>query len=387
MTTSTLLPGARLETSLGTSLGRSESLPAVVGNTSVPTLWLVLGLTVGLMVGLAIVSSPASAAPPSVAGQTYDACGPWKNRLRNYRKYEVDNYNKWVPSNFAVPSYAEVPRSVWSFFDDGLPVGLPEGNAFIGVLDIIDETGTSMPQVVSGSYQQKKAKITMTLDPGPTQDVFVPASDTLGCTGLGCFPPGFPPVFDLNLFVTDQPHGLYNGQGPFRFVEGTIPDGDRSPLPGGIDETTDYYVLYVNDTLFGVTLTPGGPVVDLTSQGGVFVCFDAFGNEANCPSVTNEHFGVHRMTPAGQPLENSFSDLSELFLFGDRQLVGVVDFVSLSRLKLKAKINKDGSELKIKFSGRTNYDIDTEDVEGIDFNGRTKYTARTRDCAPIPSED
>ena len=88
------------------------------------------------------------------------------------------------------------------------------------------------------------------------------------------------------------------------------------------------------------------------------------------------------MTFVGEPLANSFEVLSELFLFGDRLLVGDLTFVSTERTKLRARINGDGSELRVKVSSRSNYDIDTDDVEGFDFNGRLRSDVRTGNCAP-----
>jgi len=292
-----------------------------------------------------VVSSSASAGTPSVAGMTYDACGKWKGKMRNYGRYKLEDYNQWVPPNLAVPPNEATPGSVWQFYDDGISLGHPTDDAFVAILDIVDEMGTSLPQTITGSWKQKKNNLRMNVDLDQVTDVFV---DPAGVRIV------------QNDFTTTGPHGLYDLQGPFRFLPGGLVGGAVGVLPGGVNATTDYYVIYVSPTIFGVSLSPGGPAVDITSQGT----------------------GRHNLYAFGEPLPNTFSILSELFLFGDREVVGVVDYVTVDKVKLKGRLKKKGTELKIKLTTRTSYDIDTDDVVAQDFPGKLKYDAQTSKCTP-----
>lgn len=297
---------------------------------------------------LVVASSTALAGEtPSVVGTPFEACGSWKNKMRNYGGYRISDFNSLVPPNFAVDESQATPLSTWEFIDDGLSRGFPVDNAFVGTFEIVDPMGASRAEVINGSFRQKKRKLILELNSAPLQDRFI---DPGGVFGL------------FNLLETTQPHGYPDLSGPFRFRAGALPDEEMGTLPGGLDTETDYYIRYISDTVFALALTDG-TAVDLTTIGQ----------------------GRHTIYPAGESLANSFASLSELFLFGDREVIGVLDFVSVDRVKLKAKVNKDATELKIKLSGKTRYDIDTDDVEAENSEGKLSFSGKTNACpAPAP---
>jgi hypothetical protein len=300
---------------------------------------------IALAVALAATaaSTAAFAGARSVGGKTYDACGPWNGKLRNYGDYKISNYNNLIPPNFAVPKNQKTPRSSWDFLTNGKQLGHSVKRAFVGVLDIVDEMGTSRWQVINGKWTQKNKSIKMQIDDSVQRRIFIDS---------------FLVATAQDEFLVLNGHDLYDKQGPFRFVAGALPDNKRGTLPGGINPLSNYYVVYASDISFSVSLEPGGSIVDLTSQGT----------------------GRHGFIPLGTALTNTFSLLSELYLFGNRELVGVVDFVSVSKVELKGGVRSGGKELKVKLSGKSNYDIDTDDVVGLDFDGNFKYNGRTTSC-------
>ena len=304
-----------------------------------------VALTFALTFAMTFAGSGASAWTPVAIGVPYETCGQWKNRMRNYGTYRIDDYNQLVPPNLAVPTSEEVPVSTWRFLDNGTSLGHPVDDSFVGVLDIVDQMGTSLPQVIRGDWDQRKKRIRMNVDTAPPRSAFVdPAGVRIG----------------LNEFVTTTPHGLYDGQGPYRFDEGSLPGNTTGVLPTGINKSTDYYVIYVNATTFAVSLTPtqNAPRVTFSTQGT----------------------GRHQFYPFGEPLPNSFEVLSELFLFGDREVVGVVDFVTVGSVKLRGRLTNKGTQLRLRLVGRSEYDVDTDDVLGFDFRGAFRYRSRTSAC-------
>jgi len=303
-------------------------------------------LAVGTSLGMVLAASTAAAAPPGVGGLAFETCGSWKNKMRNFGGYKIGNYNRLVPPNLAVDASEAIPAAVWEFYDDGISRGFDTDEAFLGILGIVDETGLSRPQTVMGTWRQKGKKVDMQVDPRTLPDAFADAASVS--------------TTDDSL-TTTRPHGFPDMFGPVRFVTGRLPDDELGELPSPLDEFTDYYINYLSATSLSVSLEPGGPVVDLTTTGD----------------------GRHTIHVVGAALPNTFQLLSELFLFGEREVIGVLDFVTVDNIKLKAKIDKKATAFKVKLSGKSNYDIDTDDVVGRDFDGNLSYKASSSSC-PAP---
>jgi hypothetical protein len=138
---------------------------------------------------LALASGPADAAP-NIAGTSFDTCGKWIDKLRDFGKFKIRNYNDYIPLNFQAPTPYDVPR-VRIEFGDGSGTGV-DGLCAAGTscfrmqFYFTDEMGVwwevsasgapvmlpggglvPFTEEAFGSYNQKGKNVKMSLDPAP----------------------------------------------------------------------------------------------------------------------------------------------------------------------------------------------------------------------------
>ena len=138
-----------------------------------------------------------------------------------------------------------------------------------------------------------------------------------------------------------QPHGLFNGQALNYFYEGTSPVGD-------LNESTVYYVEYVDDYSVKLSLTPDPDFTtvnltapsDVTSEGFKKIVVNTDNNTITIP---NHGFLVN------QPVRYEIGDGTAINPLQDNATYYVKEVVDANRIKLSQSLN--GPEINIASAG------------------------------------
>lgn len=146
-------------------------------------------------------------------GQSFEVCGKWIVKLRDFGKLKVNDYNAYVPPNFQTVAGTYTPR-INVFF--GLISG--PGTWFMTV-SYPDQMGVVGQVVVSGIYRQRGKKINLDVDQA-------------GLTGLATI---FAELGDNWLFgsralVTDIPFSMVTNPNKLRFKGRLKKGGDHLKL-------------------------------------------------------------------------------------------------------------------------------------------------------------
>lgn len=111
--------------------------------------------------GIALAAGAAHAGTPSgnpLDGSSFEVCGKWILKMRDFGKRKVNDYNDYVPPNFQTVPGRLTPRMNFFF---GIITG--PGTWFMTV-DYPDQMGVVSQLVVGGSYRQRGKKLNFEVD-------------------------------------------------------------------------------------------------------------------------------------------------------------------------------------------------------------------------------